>query len=89
MASRPFIPDAPLLDDQGRITAPWLQWFRIAGVTIAEVRSAGPSTQRPTSGIRVGQQYYDTTLNKPIYVYDVAMVAAGSGGWADANGLTV
>ena len=89
MASRAFIPDAPLQDEQGRITTPWLQWFRIAGVTIAAVRQSGPTANRPTSGIWEGMRYYDTDLKKPIYVYNVAMVAAGAGGWADAAGITV
>lgn len=88
MASRAFIPDAPLLDDQRRITAPWLQWFRIAGVTIAAVRQSGPTAERPTSGLWVGMEYFDTTLNRPVYVYNVAMAAAGTGGWVGADGLT-
>lgn len=88
MASRALIPDAPLLDDQGRITTPWLQVFRLWGVTVTAARQSGPTAERPTAGVWVGFRYYDTDLNKPVYVYNVAMVSGGSGGWADAAGFT-
>jgi hypothetical protein len=89
MTTRTLIPNAPLLDEQGNITPPWLQVLRIWGVTVQAVRASGTTAQRPTSGLWVGQQFYDTTLNQPIWCYDVALAAAGAGGWADADGMTI
>jgi hypothetical protein len=85
MTSRTRIPNAPLLDADGNITPPWLQVLRIWGVTIEAVRSSGPTASRPTSGVWVGFQFYDTDLMQPIWVYQVTPAIA----WADANGLTV
>ena len=85
MTSRTLIPDAPLLDEQGNVTTPWLQVLKLWGVTITAQRQAGPTSQRPTSGLWVSRQYYDTTIGKPIWVYQVEPAVV----WADANGLTV
>jgi len=88
-ATRTLIPDAPPLDEQGRFTTPWLQLFRIWAVTILAIRQAGPTTERPTTLLWVGRRFFDTTLNRPVYVYNVAMAAAGTGGWVNADGITV
>jgi hypothetical protein len=29
--------------------------------------SAGTTTARPTTGLQIGQQYFDTTINRPIW----------------------
>lgn len=46
--------------------------------------SAGSTTNRPTSNLYAGQQYFDTTLGKPIWCrYPTSKV------WVDASGTTV
>ena len=50
-------------------------------VVFANSATSGPSTNRPTSGLSVGFQYFDTTLIKPIWY-------TGSG-WVDATGTAV
>lgn len=42
----------------------------------------GTRDERPTSGLYVGMQYFDTTLNKPIWYKDNNV-------WVDATGTTV
>lgn len=44
---------------------------------------SGPTTARPSSAAIVGMQYFDTTLNKPIWRN------ATNSGWVDATGATV
>jgi hypothetical protein len=29
--------------------------------------SAGPTASRPITGLQIGQQYFDTTINRPIW----------------------
>ena len=43
--------------------------------------NSGISTQRPTYNLVVGQRYYDTTLNKPIFWNGTS--------WVDSNGETI
>jgi hypothetical protein len=43
----------------------------------------GTTANRPTSGLHVGMQYFDTTLNKPIWRN------TANTGWVDATGTTV
>ena len=43
---------------------------------------SGATADRPTTGMQVGQMYYDTTLNKPIWY-------KGSSVWVDATGTSV
>jgi hypothetical protein len=42
---------------------------------------AGTSSNRPTLQLQIGQQYYDTTLGKPIWYNGTV--------WKDASGTTV
>lgn len=44
--------------------------------------NSGVTNQRPFKGLTVGQMYFDTTLNKPIWY-------KGSSEWVDATGTTV
>ena len=46
------------------------------------VISSGATADRPTASLAVGQMYYDTTLNKPIWY-------KGSSVWVDATGTSV
>lgn len=51
------------------------------GCLFAPEFSAGTTSQRPTAGLIAGQQYWDTTLGKPIWWTGAA--------WKDAAGTTV
>ena len=57
------------------------QWSRGEYLKIPVILS-GTSEERPTEGLVVGQMYFDTTLNKPIW-------HKGGYVWVDATGTTV
>ena len=46
--------------------------------------TSGPTANRPTSGLWVGRQYFDTTLNQVVWVQSFS----GSAVWVDATGTT-
>lgn len=45
---------------------------------------AGTTAQRPTANLKVGMDYYDTDLGKPIYLHTVSPIV-----WHDATGVVV
>lgn len=59
-------------------------WLNQAYVILFSIQESGTTAQRPTSKLWVGRQYYDKTLNKPIWVNSVNPVV-----WKDAAGTTV
>tara|TARA_R110000868_G_scaffold199448_2_gene446098 strand:+ start:9204 stop:9470 length:267 start_codon:yes stop_codon:yes gene_type:complete len=66
------------------ITPSWLQWVsRIHSIVITGQQS-GPTASRPTTQLWIGRQWYDETLNKPIYVRAVKPTV-----WRDAAGTIV
>lgn len=80
-----FPSNDPLLDPQGKSYRTWLQWFNWVHLTIQAVRQAGPTAERPTNLLWIGRAFYDTTLNKPVYVAQVRPTII----WRDAAGVTV
>jgi len=51
-------------------------------VTVNSTTIKGPTASRPTATSKVGQMYFDTTINKPIW-----LKVAGT--WVDATGTVV
>lgn len=75
--------DAPLNEPvtaPGFITLPrWAQWLtRVNAIANANV-DYGTTAQRPTALLWIGRRFYDTTLNKPVYVSAVKPAV-----WRDA-----
>ncbi len=56
-------------------------WRSRVSSLLTRMTQSGTTAQRPTAGLWVGREYFDTTLGKPVW-YD------GSG-WVDATGATV
>jgi hypothetical protein len=75
---------APMTDAGGIITPVWGQWFTRAHNAVASLYQSGPTTDRPTSVLWIGRRYYDTTLNKPVWVSAVRPTV-----WRDAAGAIV
>lgn len=71
-----------VIDAEGHLTRPWTVWFTNLWVQTNSV--SGPTADRPTKDLFVGKQYYDTTLNKPIWLRSVRPTV-----WKDATGATV
>lgn len=69
-------------DNEQRVNSEWVEWTNQIYKVVNAVSQSGTTAQRPAK-IYVGQMYFDTTLNRPIWVN-----AAGTG-WIKADGTAV
>jgi hypothetical protein len=60
----------------------WLSYFAAISPIIASLADSGITANRPTTGIWIGRQYFDTTLGKPVYVKSVKPIV-----WVTATGV--
>lgn len=63
-------------------TTPWAGWFSIAHRILFASSQSGPTAQRPGSPSYVGQPYFDTDLDKPIWCKQTTPTVV----WVDATG---
>lgn len=66
-------------------TAAWAGWFSVLQNIAFAASSSGTTIQRPTKNLFLGQPYFDTTLNKPIWVSAISPAIV----WVDATGAVV
>lgn len=72
------------VDENGAFSSAWVAFFtRVKDVLVVRTQ-AGTTAQRPTKKLEIGVTYFDTTLNKPIWVKTVSPLV-----WIDATGLAV
>lgn len=76
--------DFPVVGDDGHSTRVWAQWFTRVHQAVSAIYQSGPTANRPTSLLWVGRSFYDTSLNKPVYVSSVKPTV-----WRDASGAAV
>jgi len=50
-----------------KIKAVWQSWFQLVQIYLAGLTGSGPTSARPTANLWVGQPFFDTTINVPIY----------------------
>lgn len=62
----------------------WYDWFYQAFRLLFALQQSGTTADRPTINLWVGRTYYDTTLQKPIWVRSINPTV-----WKDAAGVTV
>lgn len=75
-------PPAPVRTPIKDLPREWQDWFHSIRAHVLDITVlAGPTAQRPTKGLWVGKSYFDTTLNKPVWLKTVSPVA-----WVDATG---
>ena len=77
----------PFVDEQGIVHPEWQTMLRAVQQTTYNITRSGPTVSRPTSlikGYYIGMQYYDTTLNKPIFLTSTNPFI-----WKDGTGTTV
>lgn len=74
----------PLVDERRFSFRTWMQWFSTTHGYVLSIPQSGPTANRPVSGLWIGRQFYDTTLNKPVYVSAVNPTV-----WRDAAGTVV
>ena len=82
-------PDTDKLPDvmgRARLTTGWQSWFSDAFNFMQALTSSGTTANRPTKFIWTGRTYYDTTLNKPIWVKSMTGATVN---WVDATGTGV
>ena len=60
----------------------WVQW--LYKLWINTNNESGTTANRPTEHLYIGKMYYDTTLNKPVWLSSVRPSV-----WKDAAGTTV
>lgn len=72
--------------ESGPIKQEWSNWFTKVWLLLNTVEAKGSTAQRPTKNIFIGMTYFDTTLNKPIWVKGYT---AGAAVWIDATGAVV
>ena len=66
-------------DKENGVNTEWAEWTKRVYTVVNSVAQSGTTANRPEK-IFVGQQYFDTTLNLPIWVN-----AAGTG-WIKSDG---
>lgn len=80
-----IIPQPPaqseLNDQNGKAKSVWSQWFSRIQTVLTSLTGSGPTSNRPTSDLFIGQPFFDTTINKPIWWNGSV--------WIDATGATV
>lgn len=74
----------PLLDSSNQFMPQWSQWFTLTDRLATSIQQSGITADRPVSNLWVGRQFYDVTLNKPVYVSAVNPTV-----WRDAAGVIV
>ena len=76
--------DLAISDSNGRVLPAWSQWFTRVHTAVSSLYQSGSTANRPTTGLWIGRQFYDTTLNKPVWVSAVKPAV-----WRDASGAIV
>ena len=79
------IPTRPIITQQGAVLDRLYQsWFASIQRWLGPVGQSGSTTNRPSNGLYVGLQYFDTTLGKPVFLKQVSTPV-----WVDATGTVV
>lgn len=76
------IPTGVLMDDAGNLTPAWAQWIQRTHANAISVQQSGPSTDRPDRLLWLGRFYFDTTINKPIWLKSINPSV-----WVDGAGV--
>ena len=74
----------PLVDESRMAGRTWAQWISWVHLTVSAMRQHGSTAERPTKVLWIGRQFYDDTLNRPVYVASVKPTV-----WRDAMGNIV
>jgi hypothetical protein len=62
----------------------WQEYFSGVFSAITAMQQSGTTAQRPTKGLWVGRQYFDTTLGYPVY-----LKSANPSIWVNGSGAVV
>lgn len=65
------IPGGNPFDEAGNWTPAWAQWLTRTHGAVITLQQSGPTADRPTSKLWLGRFYFDTTINKPIWLKSI------------------
>lgn len=82
IALEPSPTGAPVLDGTG-LHAMWERWIVRLTTVVNNQQATGTTAQRPTLAPYQGYQYFDTTVNKPIWA---KTITTSSTTWIYADG---
>lgn len=84
-----MIPTIPLsgsfIDESGALTRSATEFLNLLRLIANSMTEYGTTAQRPTDNLWIGRIFYDTTLNKPIWVNAITPSIV----WKDSTGITV
>lgn len=84
MSSYDYPSNSPVVDGRQMVTTPWNQVFSRWQSILSAIQQSGTTANRPTAGLWIGRQYFDTTLNKPVYLKSLRPSV-----WVDGAGTVV
>jgi hypothetical protein len=88
MPINPIPTDPVMVDRQGRATPVYQAFLSSIHDWLGPVGTSGPTAQRPVNTpqnfLYIGQEYFDTTLGKPVWVKSLQPTV-----WCDATGAPV
>lgn len=61
----PFL--STMVNSASKVMPAWVQWFGRVQAILGALTASGPTEGRPTTGLYVGQSYFDTTVGKPVF----------------------
>jgi len=67
-----------------KIKAVWQNWLQLVQIFLASLTNSGPTSARPTKDLWVGQPFFDTTINVPVYWDGSAWVTSSPSGTVTA-----
>lgn len=74
-----------IAESNGNITASYRSWLVSVQTWLGPIGKSGSTSTRPTSGLYVGQQYFDTTLGYPVFLKTVGPPSV----WVNGSGSPV
>lgn len=76
--------DLPIVDERRSASPSMSIWISRVHNAASALYQSGSTAQRPTTLLWVGRPFFDTTLNKPVWVASVRPTV-----WRDAAGAVV
>ena len=68
MSNFDFPGSTQVVGEDRMMSVAWGQWFTRVQAIVSSAQQSGTTAHRPTVGLWVGRRYFDTTLNKPVYL---------------------
>jgi hypothetical protein len=75
-------PKTTPLDENGNWTPAWAQWIQRTHNNARTLQQSGPTAERPDQLLWLGRFYFDTTINKPVWLRSINPSV-----WVDGAGV--